>query len=260
MDNPIGVVSCHLQFEIIEEAYDKVLAFGFDSVEWFERRDLYFSDAQRAERIRGLSRQHGVENSYHAFYFDQWDLGRRDASGAATAVEEQVRAAVRLGADLMTIHLGSYDPDIGREETMRRVVEAIGKAASTAEKRGVVIAAENFTLCHNEFSLGERTEDFALLFGEVSSPAVGLNLDIGHANITGNLDELLGEFGHRLCNIHLHDTDGRTDGHLPPGEGTVDWPRLLGALKALPYTGPIHFEFPESSGKFAQALEMVRAF
>ncbi|MEW6358504.1 MAG: sugar phosphate isomerase/epimerase family protein [Planctomycetota bacterium] len=259
MDNPIGIVSCHLTFDTIDEAYDKVMAFGFDAVEWFERRDLFFSDEHRATEIRETSERLGIGNSYHAFYYDEWDLGRQDPAGAAAVLRRQITTAANLGADPMTIHLGSYDPNTGRDETMRRVVEAIEQAAFAAEEKSIVIAVENFTLCHGEFFLGDRTEDFDLLFGEVSSPAVGLNLDIGHANITGNLEELLTRFGDRLRNIHLHDTDGKTDGHAPPGEGTVDWPGLLDALKSIPYTGPINLEFHEKHGKFAECIAMIRS-
>lgn len=259
MDNPIGVVSCHLTFETIEEAYDKVMAFGFDAVEWFERKDLYFCDERRAAQIRETSERLGIENSYHAFYYGEWDLGRQERDGAADALKKQIEAARRLGAGLMTIHLGTYDPDTGREATMQRVVAAIGDAAAAAEKAGVIITVENFTLCHGEHFLGERTEDFGLLFGEIASPAVGLNLDIGHANVTKNLDELLTQFGRRLRNIHLHDTDGETDGHQPPGGGTVDWPPLLDRLKSIGYAGPINFEFPETSGKFSECMAMVRS-
>ncbi|NOZ22188.1 MAG: hypothetical protein GXP25_14005, partial [Planctomycetes bacterium] len=63
MDNPIGIVSCHLTFETLDEAYDKVMAFGFDAVEWFERRDLFFTDEQRAAEIRETSKELGIENS-----------------------------------------------------------------------------------------------------------------------------------------------------------------------------------------------------
>lgn len=259
MNNPIGVVSCHLEFETIEEAYDKLMAHGFDAVEWFERKDLYFCGEARADQIRRTSEALGIENSYHAFYYGEWDLGRQEADRAAHALRRQVESADRLGARLMTIHMGSFDPAVGRETALARVVEAVAKVAPIAHRRDVTIAVENFTVCHGDTALGERTEDFEVLFAKVASPAVGLNLDIGHAHITRNLDELLGRFGSRLRNIHLHDTDGATDGHLPPGGGTVDWDRLLAGLKAARYAGPIQFEFPETSGKFGECMGRIRS-
>ncbi|NOZ23489.1 MAG: sugar phosphate isomerase/epimerase, partial [Planctomycetes bacterium] len=226
---------------------------------WFERRDLFFTDEQRAAEIRETSKELGIENSYHAFYYDEWDLGQQDVEAATVALRKQIAASTALGAKLMTIHLGSYAPELGRAATMQQVIEAIGKAASFAEKKGVVITIENFTLCHGDRFLGDRTEDFALLFEKVTSPAIALNLDIGHANVTGNLDELLTRFGDRLRNIHLHDTDGETDGHAPPGEGTVNWERVFDLLKAIPYTGPINLEFHEKHGKFTECISMIRS-
>jgi len=258
MQNQIGVVSCHMQFESIREAFEMVGGYGLDSIEWFETGDLRYSDPRTAGEIRELSRRFGIGASYHAFYYGEWDLGLQERDAALSVMKRKIESAAQLGAHLLTIHLGRYDPETGRDAAMRNVVDAIAAAAETAERRNVVITVENFTLCHGENFLGDRTADFEVLFEAAESDAVGLNLDVGHANVTGNLDELLDRFGHRLRNTHLHDTDGVTDGHLPPGDGTVDWDSLLAAFRRIGYEGPFNFEFPEASGKYPEIIAMIR--
>ena len=42
--------------------------------------------------------------------------------------------------------------------------------------------------------------------------------------------------------VHLHDNDGRSDLHLPPGAGTIDWAAVVLALKDAGYDGTITLE------------------
>jgi len=102
--------------------------------------------------------------------------------------------------------------------------------------------------------LGDCPDDFDILFGVVDSPVVGLNLDVGHANVTRNLVELLTRHGHRLINTHIHDRDGTADSHKPVGQGTVDWPDVLARMVKVGYRGPLNLEFAETSGGYGSTI------
>ena len=84
----------------------------------------------------------------------------------------------------------------------------------------------------------------------ISSPAVGLCIDIGHANIVARLRrtdplELIEPALDRAVLFHLHDNLGarrgdsgspeldplRLDLHLPPGRGNVPWERARAAVR-----------------------------
>ncbi|MFC2106618.1 sugar phosphate isomerase/epimerase family protein, partial [Candidatus Bipolaricaulota bacterium] len=41
----------------------------------------------------------------------------------------------------------------------------------------------------------------------------------------------------QLSHLHLHDNHGERDDHLLPGEGTVDWARVLGVLEEIDFSG-----------------------
>lgn len=66
----------------------------------------------------------------------------------------------------------------------------------------------------------------------------GICWDFGHAHITGadSPTESLLAVGDRLSVLHIHDNDGKTDAHLIPGEGTVDWEDVSRGLSYLPGT------------------------
>ena len=40
----------------------------------------------------------------------------------------------------------------------------------------------------------------------------------------------------------MHDNRGRTDDHLVPFEGTIDWPAALTAVQKVGYDGTLMFE------------------
>jgi sugar phosphate isomerase/epimerase len=63
---------------------------------------------------------------------------------------------------------------------------------------------------------------------------VGICLDLGHAHISGGIAEAIGTLGNRIATLHVHDNHGIKDEHLWPGDGTIDWPATMKALKALP--------------------------
>lgn len=89
---------------------------------------------------------------------------------------------------------------------------------------------------------GSRMEELAALVVELNRPEVGLALDTGHANLgPGISTEILAAQG-QLLTTHVHDNNGRSDSHLPPGEGTLDWTVCSESLDAIDYRGPVMLE------------------
>jgi len=74
------------------------------------------------------------------------------------------------------------------------------------------------------------------LIEELDHPLMGVNLDLGHAQVEGeDLAEAIAAFGARIWNIHLEDIRGRVHEHLVPGEGDVDFARVRQALDRIRY-------------------------
>ena len=60
----------------------------------------------------------------------------------------------------------------------------------------------------------------------------GFCLDVGHAHAFTSLPPVqwVERLGSRIIHLHVHDNPGDDDRHLPPGEGTIDFPPLYAAL------------------------------
>jgi sugar phosphate isomerase/epimerase len=84
-----------------------------------------------------------------------------------------------------------------------------------------------------ENSWGDSPELLAGEVDEISLPNVGACLDVGHAHLQGGnrTDEWVEALGPRIRHMHLHDNDGASDQHHAVGDGTVDWHRVIAALR-----------------------------
>ena len=58
----------------------------------------------------------------------------------------------------------------------------------------------------------------------------------------GDLVDAIETVSEHLMTTHVHDNRGRTDDHLVPFEGTIDWPAALTAVQKVGYDGTLMFE------------------
>jgi sugar phosphate isomerase/epimerase len=62
---------------------------------------------------------------------------------------------------------------------------------------------------------------------------VGVCLDLGHAHVTVGVSSAIATLGSHTTTVHVHDNHATKDEHLWPGDGNIDWPVSVNALKAL---------------------------
>ena len=58
----------------------------------------------------------------------------------------------------------------------------------------------------------------------------------------GDLLDAIETVSEHLIATHVHDNRGRTDDHLVPFDGTIDWPAALTAVQKVGYDGTLLFE------------------
>jgi len=120
-----------------------------------------------------------------------------------------------------------------------RVIDDLGHAAENAAKRGLVLALENEPVCY-----GGSGQALATLLAEIDHPNLKANWDPGnHTNATG-YDFREGYEALKPYHVHTHVKDYQPGaaGAIVPGEGAVDWPGQLAALKADGYEGLLVLE------------------
>jgi sugar phosphate isomerase/epimerase len=91
--------------------------------------------------------------------------------------------------------------------------------------------------------LGVRIEEFRRLFERIRSPYLGLALDVAHCELLpGGTASFVRAFPERIHSAQVSDNRGRVDEHLTIGEGTIDFRRVLGALRRIRFAGPLIIE------------------
>lgn len=165
------------------------------------------------------------------------DEGHRDH--ALQRHVECIEAAAALGAEVLVVHPGvrlPESPDI--PALVARSSANLRKLADLAEARGVCLAVESLPPTY----LGGHVEELVEIVDAVASNAVGVCLDTGHCNLSGDVGGWVRATVGRVISIHLHDNDGTDDQHRPPGEGTINWPAVALALRDIGYRAPITLE------------------
>jgi len=154
----------------------------------------------------------------------------------------------------MILHMGS-----SRENADPRKRDA---AFSTLEHLvlhakhiGVTICIENTT---SEMGAPAYLRSF---IDETRLTGLRINFDIGHAHLAEGLEaervassfEPLRDL---IVSAHIHDNNGDKDEHLPPHDGTIDWPSALKLLSSTPAASalPLTLELKEKSGPEAPAF------
>ncbi|MGQ9632412.1 MAG: sugar phosphate isomerase/epimerase family protein [bacterium] len=232
---PVGISTAHFAYDDPDDAFEKCVGWGFDHIEFFNPK--FSQDDYR--RIAQLSHKYGIAVDYHPPYMDEYDLGVVGVDGGIKAIERIVDIALLMDAKYVVIHMGTYSDRAKSLDDFARVIEHI---APRIEGEGLFLCVENFTLCHGDRALGDRSEDFDFLFGRVRSKNVGMSLDYGHGHITGNTLEYLRKFGDKLLHTHVDDNNGRDDEHLGVGDGTIDWEKVLEATARTGFKGPYIIE------------------
>jgi sugar phosphate isomerase/epimerase len=111
-----------------------------------------------------------------------------------------------------------------------------------ARQRGVEVLLENTP---NDLSSAERL----LRFLEVTHLDLNFCFDLGHAHMNEGVEQAYRLLASRIRSTHVHDNNGKEDQHLFPlldPEGTIDWPRALGALRQTPEQYPLLLELRHS--------------
>lgn len=126
--------------------------------------------------------------------------------------------------------------------------------AKLAEDYGVRIAIENVPEPYP--FLMKSVEDFKQFFGEVDED-VGLVLDVGHANINGQIESFMRTFGKKIVHMHLSDNNGQSDQHLGIGFGTICWKEVASLMKEISYDKSAIIESIEHVDESVQKLKQL---
>jgi len=148
----------------------------------------------------------------------------------------------QLGAEILVLHPVCFGLV---EDADRPDWPEIVRLLDYAAKFGVRLAMENVK--DSMWALDRILDEVG---DDPKETNLGVCIDIGHASqsqdagrhpVTNYLERYVGQ----LVHLHVHDTKGESRNHLIPGEGTIDWPDVLGVVESLGFSGAAILEMKQ---------------
>jgi L-ribulose-5-phosphate 3-epimerase len=168
-----------------------------------------------------------------------------------------LRRAVTIGADLgaeaVSFWAGALPTTVEAESGWKRLIAGCVELADLAAARGVRLAFEP-----EPGMLVSTIASYQRLARQVGGPdRLGLTLDIGHCRCLEPEPEAacVRRVGAALANVQIEDMRRGVHEHLPFGEGEVDLPAVLAALREVGYAGLVSVELPRHSHAAASLAE-----
>jgi sugar phosphate isomerase/epimerase len=143
-----------------------------------------------------------------------------------------VDLAAQIPFGVLIIH-----PAVQPDATKRRIEDAVARLSP----HGVEIAVE--VMASGRWDAAALTR---LLEDDLEDVDAGICLDVGHAHLTGDIGEAIEAVSGHLLTTHLHDNAGRTDDHLVPFRGTIDWDLAMMELQKIGYDGVLMMELADT--------------
>jgi sugar phosphate isomerase/epimerase len=247
--------------------FEFALHHGFDAFEWFEDKKRHpdgtvagwdesdLSATLRA-RLRETGRARGMLFTVHA----PWQANPLHPDGIPLLLRS-IDLARNLGADLVNLHLYMEKGAVEYVACLEPVLRHAGAA-------GLRLSIENTP----QTTPADFNETFARLRESEAAPpgAVGMCLDIGHANLCGVthndfvrfLDDLAPEVP--IIHTHVHENYGDRDSHLtlftgPSRENDSAVRGFLERLQRRGYRGALILEqWPEPPSLLVSAATRLR--
>jgi sugar phosphate isomerase/epimerase len=215
---------------------------GAQAVEIFAARQHFdYTSREHVAELGSWFRSNSLQPfSMHAPLYPDREMGRAGAPAVNLLHPEKARridamdeikraldAAEQIPFSNLVLHLGERD-DGWSQRSVEFGIDALEHLGAFAHPLGVRLLTENL--------LSEPTtpEHLVTLLDLGRLNSVGICLDLGHAHMTVGVAEAITTLNSRIATLHVHDNHGLKDEHLWPGDGSIDWPSAVKALKALP--------------------------
>jgi len=163
----------------------------------------------------------GLATTIHAPFMDL-NPGAIDSSireATRNRIRQVMCAAELLRPRVIVVHPGYDDLHYGDNSLvwLKNSIEFWREFVPQARELGTILAVENI--------FEKEPSTIKALLDAIDDPSFRHCFDVGHWNMfkTVTMEEWFSELGPYIAECHIHDNNGRSDEHLPVGEGSIDF-------------------------------------
>ncbi len=192
---------------------------------------------------------------------------------ADRALEGAISYASECGAEALVLHARDFGDGRGAEDRALAETRSLAALAALAERLGIALALENLAPTYpGPEPIAANPLAIRSLVRRIGSPALGICLDVGHANVIAglrrtSLSRMIEPVLDLTILFHLHDNLGarwqpdhrpeieplRFDLHLAPGRGTLPFEEIAPSLRS--HHAPILLEVHPPRSAPAELLD-----
>ena len=214
---------------------------------------------KRVGALKEVAKRYGLEYTLHAPFADINIASPSKAilSASLKRLKESMAFASQLDVKVWVFHPGAktgisqFYP--GAE--WKQNTESLQELYAHAEKLGLNIALEN--LPGKYWFMMHTPEEFMRFYRETGLP-LGIALDLGHANLEGQIEPFFKLLADKIVHVHASDNDGSDDQHLGIGKGKIDYEAFKQQIARIGYDKTVVIEsikdVPESVKTLKQLL------
>jgi L-ribulose-5-phosphate 3-epimerase len=155
-----------------------------------------------------------------------------------------IDVAAALDADCVSLWSGAVKDGAGDGEAMDRLTTGLIEVLAHAADKNVILGFEP-----EPGMFIDTLARYADLLAELDAARretdlLQLTIDVGHLHCQGELPvtDKIRHWRDRLVNVHIEDMRAGVHEHLMFGEGEIDFPPVIAALREIEYSGPINVE------------------
>jgi len=252
-----------------EDYLDFAVEHGFKHMEIDLFNPQQWLSRFHAARIRSLRQQiemRGLTVSFHTPYsLNLADFLPEIRTAAVRYAERLLQVANDLGAEWVTVHpgygLGIPTLEWVRAKAMDELKRSLDRLIPIAERLNVPLALENLVPVFPESEvvfLLDSAEELKRLLNEYPSPALKVCIDVGHAEVSEGFHAFWAVAKERCVALHMHDNNSHIDLHLVPGNGNIDWRKILSTLREDDFQGAVNVELFLDEHKIAAKRYLER--
>lgn len=212
----------------LDRSLERASENGFDFVEvLLDGRFARSKLEPRSDRVAEAFDERGLDAIVHLpFTVDVGSPFEPVREGAVAELTAGLDLCAGIGARKAVFHPSTKAWDRGWEAGELRgwIAESTATVAERARDRGIKPCVENVA----------GPYDFPAFEGLLERVETQATFDTGHAHLAGlgseGMAAFLVEYGHRVSHVHLSDTRGERDEHLPVGMGVIEFGRALEPL------------------------------
>ncbi len=192
------------------------------------------------DKVKALADKHGIVLwSMHIPFSPFFFLDPSDPEKQETTLA-YFRWCIKKGAGIgirnFVVH-PSAEPieEHDRPRRMETAKQSLAQLSEFAKQYNAVIAVENLP----RTCLGRDSRDMLELLS--AHPDLRCCYDTNHL-LSENAPDFIRAVGDKIITTHVSDYDFLNERHWLPGEGKVDWQKIIAALRDVAYKGPWLYE------------------